>query len=202
MELKDFNTLGDARGYSEKVGQLIHRDTLNGWLGEHDIYLDLKNIARDMSHPFRDKIAAFLDSTEYNFIEGDGTTTGDKHLALLDALIDYKLSTNATRIADALVALKPVIWSKANKTVYPLAKTTFAEFERAHDRVPTITKSPTNGYIKLTLSADVERHNAYFYKTIQGVKVRAGSVTLEKAGDYVAAVQGVVEVENFYNVLS
>lgn len=124
MQLSDFNTVEDARAYEETKGFLINRDTVNSQLAQKGIYNKIKAIAADDASPFQDIISAFLDSKNYNFIQGN--VTGDAQLALLDALIAANLD-----ISQELIEIKQIFIDKANRKTKPFESATQAQFNIA-----------------------------------------------------------------------
>lgn len=178
--LAEFNTLKDAREYPFTQGRLIPRTTMNSLLGSAGLMLAFKQEAK-----VDDRFAAFMDptSTEYNFMRGDGTTTGDKQIEMLENIISEGKFP-------ALAAIKPLVLSIANPVTYPHANATEYDFKRAKG-LPIAQKevAPVNGYIKITLTLDVGPHRPQVYVDIQGVKQRiTGFGLVDKSGDYLAQV--------------
>ena len=203
MNLQDFATLALARAHPVIIGELINRDSLNGWLGGAGIYKRMKTIAADPAHPDCDVMEAFLDSVDYNFIAG--TTTGDAHIALLDSLI-----ANESTIGPQLAALRPLVMSRANVVTYPLANTTKQDFDRAHGLFVYAPVIVDQGFCKITTNADCEAHRPQIYRKvtfangdIDYVRV-AGFGTVELEGTYRVQCPSFPElfVDNAYGVVS
>lgn len=199
MNLKDFNTLAEAQSHTVTTGTLIHRDSMNGWLGAAGIYKRMKEIAADDTHPYANTLEAFLDSVEYNFKQG--TTTGDAHIALLDSLI----ATEPT-IGTQLASIKPIIMARANIVSKPHEFATQHDFAKAKGTMVYAQVTPSKGWLKITTTADCEAHRPQIYATIQGVKRRvAGFDVVSVAGDYLAQVPAgypTFEIDNAYGVVS
>ena len=159
MLLSDFSTKEEAKAHPVIVGQLINRDTLNGWLGGANIYKKMKAVSDDLNNPFCDVMEAFLDSVDYNFIQG--TTTGDAHIALLDSLI-----ANEPTVGPALSALRPLVMARANVVTYPLANTTTQDFEIAKGIFKKVPVTVESGFCTITTTADVESHRPQIYREI------------------------------------
>jgi hypothetical protein len=124
MKLSDFNTLAEAQAYTETVGKIINRDTMNNILALSGVYIRFKEIATDNTHPHQNILAAFLDSQNYNFIIGNDT--GDAQISVLDGMIAAD-----TDISTALSQLKPILLSKANTTTFPFSDATQEQFDSA-----------------------------------------------------------------------
>ena len=176
--LAEFDTLQAAKEYPQTRGKMIPRVTMNSLLGDAGLML-----AFQAESETDDRFAAFMHptSTEYNFMVGN--PTGDKQIAMLnDIIIEGKFP--------ALAALKPIVLYIANPVTYPHANATEYDFKRAKG-LPIAQKevAPVNGYIKITLTQNVEPHRPQVYVDIQGVKQRiTGFGLVDKAGDYLAQV--------------
>jgi hypothetical protein len=144
-QLSEFTTLAEAQAHEVISGQMIHRDSMNGWLGQAGVYKAMKAVAADELNPFSDVMEAFLDSEEYNFKQG--TTTGDSHIALLDSLISGE-STIGARLA----SIKPIVMARANVVSKPFEFTTQQDFDEAKDVGETITLPANTGQHKVSLT--------------------------------------------------
>jgi hypothetical protein len=203
MNLSDFSTLAEAKVYATITGKLIHRDSLNGWLGQAGIYKRMKAIAADTSNPFCDVLDAFLDSVEYNFIAGK--TTGDAHIALLDSLI-----ANEPTIGPQLAALRPVVLSRANVVSYPFENATRHAFEVAKGITNKTAVIVEQGYCTIQTTADCVAHRPQIYKEVTFVNgdveyIRvAGFNTVELAGLYRVQCPSFpnMYIDNTYSVIT
>lgn len=180
--LAEFDTLEAAKEYPQTRGKMIHRNSMNAWLSQAGKYRRLKEIAADANNPLGDGAAAFLDSTEYNLIQT--SETGQGVIQLMQALILAEGNDPALQdVLDKGIAA-------ANEFYYPHANATEYDFKRAKG-LPITQKEviPVNGYIKITLTQDVEPHRPQVYVDVQGVKLRVtGFGLVDKAGDYLAQV--------------
>ena len=182
MQLKDFATLADARAYTTTNGKMIHRNSMNAWLAQAGMYRRLKAIAADNTHPLADGCAAFLDSTEYNLIQT--SETGQGVIALMQALITAESNNPALQaVLDRAIAA-------ANETVTPYANVSLYDWQRARGiAVPQKQVSVSGGWIKITLTQDIEPHRPQIYAETLGIKRRiAGFDVVSTAGDYLAYV--------------
>ncbi len=180
--LAEFDTLEVARAYPKIRGKMIHRNSMNAWLSQAGKYRRLKEIAADATNPLGDGAAAFLDSTEYNLIQT--SETGQGVIQLMQALI------LAEGNDPALQAVLDKGIAAANEVYYPHANATEYDFKRAKG-LPIAQKevTPVNGYIKITLTQDVEPHRPQVYVDIQGSLIRkTGFGLVGKAKDYHAEV--------------
>ena len=144
-QLSEFTTLAEAQAYEYITGQMIHRDSMNGWLGQAGVYKAMKAVAADELNPFSDVMEAFLDSEEYNFKQG--TNTGDAHIALLDSLI-----ASEPTIGARLASIKPIVMARANVVSKPFEFTTQQDFDEAKDVGETITLPANTGQHKVLLT--------------------------------------------------
>lgn len=199
MKLSDFNTLADAKAYTTTEPKLIHRDSMNSLLASAGMYVALKDISQDSTNPHQNLIAAFLDSTEYNFMVGN--STGDRQVLALDSMISA-----GGAMGVALQSLKPAILSIANPTVKPFESATKHDFDAAKGVIARVSKQAVDGWLKITTAAECESHRPQIYVDVQGVLQRvAGFNAVSAAGDYVAQVpRGYTEyfVDDAYNVVS
>lgn len=180
--LAEFETLEAARLHIEKQGKLIHRNTMNLILAQNNCYNRLKEIGENPLHPMRDLVSAFIDSTEYNLIQS--SDTGQGVIALMQALIVHEGNDpDFANVLSASIAL-------ANKEYKPYENVSEYEWRKA--RGETINKkqvTPVNGWLKITLTQDVEQHKPQVYAEVQGTMHRVtGFGVVQKTGDYLAQV--------------
>lgn len=194
-QLAEFDTLAEAKAYTQTQGKLIPRTTMNSLLGDAGLMLAFEEEAKT-----DDRFAAFMHptSTEYNFMIGN--PTGDKQIAMLDDII-------AEGKFPALAALKPIVLHIANPITTPYANATEYDFKRAKG-LPIAQKevTPFNGWLKITLTQDVEAHRPQVYAEVQGTMQRVtGFGAVEKAGDYLAQVPrgySVLYVDDHYGAIA
>lgn len=200
MNLSDFDTVEEARVYEAVEPKLIHRDSMNSLLASAGMYVALKGIAEDTTSPYQNLIAAFLDSTEYNFMIGN--PTGERQIAALDSII-----SGGGVLGEGISAIKPVILALANPTVNPYKNATKHDFELSKGTMTykTIPLQDKN-FIVITTNADCERHSPKVRVKVGNTYVRKGSFGfVEKAGEYIAEVpRGYSEyfVDNAYGVVA
>jgi hypothetical protein len=161
MLLSDFSTLAEAKAYTTTQPKLIHRDSMNSLLASAGLYIALKGIALDSANPFQNLIAAFLDSVEYNFMVGDGTTTGDRQILALDSII-----ASGGDFGAAIASIKPVILAMANPTVNPFETKTAHDFELAKGIFNKVPITVESGFCSIITTADIESHNPQIYRKV------------------------------------
>jgi len=196
----DTVALSEARLYEQTKGQLIHRDTMNSLLAQAKSYVSFKVMAEDGNNPFQNELAAFLDSEEFNFMQD--SSTGLAQIAMLDSII----GEGVAGLSDAIAILKPTIIALANKSHLPFENVTLADVKRIRKTTEYAELSPHDGWLKITTSADCEKHNPQIFAETQGVRHRvAGFNAVESAGDYIVQVPRsnvTFFVENPYGVIS
>lgn len=196
--LAEFETLEAAKEYPQVRGKMIHRNSMNAWLSGARKYRRLKAIAADESHPLGDGAAAFLDSTEYNLIQS--SATGQGVIALMQALVAAEGNDAALQaVLDKAIAA-------ANEVYYPHANATEYDFAKDKGICPVKTVTPVNGYLKITLTQDVEAHRPQVYAMVQDVRQYVTTFgVVSKADDYLAPVPrqySELLVDNFYGVIA
>lgn len=196
--LAEFETLEAAKEYTQVRGKLIHRNTMNAMLSQANKYRRLKAIAEDENHPLGDGAAAFLDSTEYNLIQS--SETGQGVIQLMQALVAAEGKDTALQaVLDKAIAA-------ANEAYYPHANATAHDFAKAKGNCPVKAVAPVNGYLKITITEDVEAHRPQVYAMVQDVKQYVTTFSaVNKAGDYLVQVprqHSELLVDNFYGVIA
>jgi len=159
--LAEFDTLEAAKEYPQTRSKMIHRDTMNFLLAKHSRYKRLKEIANNPLNPLSELVDAFMDSTEYNLIQS--SATGQGVIGLMQQLIVSEGNDEGLQsVLDAAIAT-------ANEVYYPYANATEHDFAKAKGTCPTKQVTPVNGYLKITLTQDVEAHRPSVYAIIDGV---------------------------------
>jgi hypothetical protein len=197
--LAEFDTLAEAKAYTQTRGKMIHRNSMNAWLSGAGKYRRLKAIAADEAHPLGDGAAAFLDSTEYNLIQS--SETGQGVIALMQALIAAEGNDSGLQaVLDKAIA-------SANETILPYANVSEYEWRKARgEGISKKQVTPVNGWLKITLTQDVEAHRPQVHAEVQGTMQRVtGFGVVEKAGDYLAQVPrgySVLYVDDAYEAIA
>lgn len=195
--LAEFETLEAAWLHVEKQGKLIHRNTMNLILAKNNCYNRLKEIGENPLHPMRDLVSAFIDSTEYNLIQS--SKTGQGVIELMQALIAHEGNDDDfANVLSTSIAL-------ANKEYKPYENVSDYEWRKARgENVNTKQITPINGWLKITLTKDVEAHRPHLYIDVQGVKKQVGaSAQLSESGDYLikASSNQTHYIDDFYGAI-
>jgi hypothetical protein len=196
--LAEFDTLEAAKEYPQSRGKMIHRDTMNFLLAKHSRYKRLKEIANDQLNPLSELVDAFMDSTEYNLIQS--SVTGQGVIGLMQQLIASEGNDeNLQSVLNAAIAT-------ANEVYYPYANATEHAFLKAKGTCPTKQVTPIGGYLKITLTQDVEAHRPSVYAMIDGVNTYITTFSeVGAAKSYICQVpRGYIElyVDNAYGALA
>jgi hypothetical protein len=197
-QLKEFGTLKLAKEYPQSRGKMIHRDTMNFLLAKHSRYKRLKEIANDPLNPLSELVDAFMDSTEYNLIQS--SVTGQGVIGLMQQLIASEGNDeNLQSVLDAAIAI-------ANEVYYPHTNATEHAFLKAKGTCPTKQVTPTGGYLKITLTKDVEPHRPSVHGVIDGVNTYITTFSeVSAAKPYICQVpRGYTEfyVDNAYGAIA
>lgn len=153
----DETALGEAHAFVAYTGKLIHRNTMNSLLTQSGVYTAFKKLAADDGHPWQDAAAAFLDSTEFNFMQSD--TTGMIQIGMLDQMIASNITVDvgnrSVDVSTALVNVKATAIAIANTPYYPFATVTLEQIKSI--RLPPVTRDVTttpDGFHTSTLNSD------------------------------------------------
>lgn len=197
--LAEFEALEAARLHVEKQGKLIHRNTMNLILAKNNCYNRLKEIGENPLHPMRDLVSAFIDSTEYNLIQS--SETGQGVIELMQTLIAHENNDiDFTNVLNTSISL-------ANKEYKPYENVSEYEWCKARgEAIGTKQVTPINGWLKITITQDVEPHRPQVYAEVQGIMQRVtGFGVVEKAGDYLAQIprgHSVFYVDDHYRAIA
>lgn len=198
-QLKEFDTLEEAKAYTYKQGRMLHRDTMNLILAKEKVYSRLVDISEDTSHPLRDLIRAFLASTEYNLKED--TPTGQAVISLMQALITYEGNDVALQnvLTEATLAANPLVAPYENTSDYEFA------VAKGQD-IPRKRVDAVKGYLDITTNADCPLHSPRVSVEVNGKYRRITSLRgVEKAGEYsceVPRTSSVYFVDDFYGAIA
>lgn len=193
MLLSQFDTLNEAKDYQEQKGRMISHDMIVVFLTKNQCITSLQNSTDESAKGFW--LAVSSGVQEFNIMSSHPVGQGNQ--LLLAHMVNVGAVTQS--FADDCL-------SYANFTTYPHASATEYDFKRAKGLpIPQKEVVPVNGYIKITLTQDVEPHRPQVFADIQGVKQRVtGFGLVDKAGDYLAQVpRGYASfyVDNAYGVM-
>jgi len=191
MQLQDFNSVTEAREYSYKVYRKIGGNEARQFFGIMGV-LDGLEDSKDST-------------TSVQVIPNIPTTLGAICRTVLQTMLNGQFATDPTTEDGALnraasqvlvnnnvfsVTLNQEFFKRSESLVYPFENVSEYDWKRAKG-LPITQKEvvPVNGYIKITLTQDVEQHRPQVYVDIQGIKQRiTGFGVVDKAGDYLAQV--------------
>lgn len=184
--LSEFDTLTEAKQYPETRGVILNANDMGVLFDKHPGTLgSLESIEGQ-----NESVKIFLTL----FRSGGGRYDFRKKPAGVNEETDgEKLKTKMQQLVEAGVvseAFASDVFNAANPVTYPHANATEYDFKREKG-LPIIRKevAPVNGYIKITLTQDVEPHRPQVFADIQGVKQRVtGFGLVDKAGHYLAQV--------------
>ena len=146
--------LAEAQAYKVIQKKLIHRDSMNAYLQSAGIYRAIQLVAETDGHLAQDAFLAFLDSEEYNFMQGVGL--GDNQLAALDQMIAANITQvvggNTVNISAGLAALKPVIMARANVETYPFENVTLEEVVFNRQELLNLTQNNAQHIINFSIA--------------------------------------------------
>jgi hypothetical protein len=170
MKLQDFNTLDEAKAYSETQGKLISPDMMLAMLTKFGLVKSVLDATTDEALALK---LAFQFGSEFNLINNHQASVKD----LLDKMVTDGLVNQA--FVDYAIAY-------ANPVVYPFADTTLTQFNNAKGIYSQVEVSGYNigSNLKITLlDALPESCSATTWHQEEGFEV-------ENLGRAVALVQG------------
>jgi len=184
--LSEFDTLAEAKQYTETRGVILNANDMGVLFDKHPGTLgSLESIEGQ-----NESVKLFLTL----FRSGGGRYDFRKKPAGISEETDgEQLKTKMKQLVEAGVvsaAFANDVFNTANPVTYPHPNATEYEFRRAKS-LPITQKEvvPVNGYIKITLTQEVESHRPQVFVDIQGVKQRVtGFGLVDKAGDYLTQV--------------
>lgn len=176
MQLSQFNTLEDAKEHSEQKERMISHDMIVVFLTKNQCITSLQNSTDESAKGFW--LAVSSGVQEFNIMSSHPVGQGNQQL------LTHMVSIGATNQSFADDCL-----SYANFITHPYAKATTHEFMKAKGTCPVKAVEPINGWLKITLTQDVEAHRPQVYTTIQGVRQHITTFgVIGAAGDYLAQV--------------
>lgn len=183
MRLQDFNTLAEAKAYETTQGKMISREMIIATLVNAGILVTLQRMRDDDANPFQDAMTGFFDDgiRDYNFQTGH--PVGQSNLGLLDAMIEADIGG----LGAELTAVRAQFVALANITVRPYSGTTEHEWALAKGNINRTTVTPTNGWLQVTYTQDVERHAPSLWiqhTDVDYLELVGGLGVVDKAGAY------------------
>lgn len=165
--LSEFDTLTEAKQYTETRGVILNANDMGVLFDKHPGTLgSLESI-----EGHNESVKIFLTL----FRSGGGRYDFRKKPAGVNEETDgEQLKTKMQQLVEAGVvsaAFATDVFNTANPVTHPHANATKYDFKRAKG-LPIAQKevTPINGYIKITLTKDVEAHSPRVYADVQGIK--------------------------------
>lgn len=184
--LSEFDTLTEAKQYTETRGVILNANDMGVLFDKHPGTLG----ALELIEGQNESVKIFLTL----FRSGGGRYDFRKKPAGVSEETDgEQLKTKMQQLVEAGVvspAFANDVFNTANPVTHPHAIATEYDFKREKG-LPITQKEvvPVNGYIKITLTQDVEPHRPQVYVDIQGSLIRkTGFGLVGKAKDYHAEV--------------
>jgi len=192
MLLSQFDTLQESKEYTEQKGRMISHDMIVVFLTKNQCITSLQAATDESAKGFW--LAVSSGVQEFNVMSSHPVGQGNQQLLAHMVSID---AVNQSFADDCL--------SYANFTICPHANATEYDFKRAKG-LPITQKevTPFNGWIKITLTQDVEAHRPHLYIYVQGVKKHVGTAPeLSKSGDYLvrASSNQTHHIDDLYGVM-
>lgn len=186
MKLGDFETLSAARTHTESRGVILNANDMGVIFDKHPGNLSALEAIESTDESVRVFLTLFRSGGgrfdfRKNEAEDSPETDGDRLSSKMNSLVEAGTFT---------LGFATAVFNAANVTVKPFENVSEYDWRKARGEViPTKPVTPVDGYIKITLSQQVEPHRPQVYVDIQGVKQRIkGFVLVDKAGDYLAQV--------------
>ena len=186
MQLKDFESLEEARLHTEKRGVILNANDMGVLFDKHPGTL----AALESIESVNESVKIFLTL----FRSGGGRYDFREKPADIKEVTDgEQLKTKMQQLVEAgVVSLNFAtdVFNAANPVYKPYGNISEYDFKRAKGiSIDKKEATPVNGWLKITISQDVEPHRPHIYADVQGVMQRVtGFGLVEKAGDYLAQV--------------
>ncbi len=186
MKLGDFETLNAARTYTESRGVILNANDMGVIFDKHPGSLSALEAIESTDESVRVFLTLFRSGGgrfdfRKNDVEDSAETDGDRLSSKMNSLVEAGTLT---------LGFATAVFNAANITAKPFENVSEYDWRKARGEViPTKPVTPVDGFIKITLSQQVEPHRPQVYVDIQGVKQRiTGFGLVDKAGDYLAQV--------------
>lgn len=186
MKLGDFETLSAARTHTESRGVILNANDMGVIFDKHPGNLSALEAIESTDESVRVFLTLFRSGGgrfdfRKNEVEDSPETDGDRLSSKMNSLVEA--GTLALGFATA-------VFNAANITVKPFENVSEYDWRKARGEViPKKAVTPVDGYIKITLSQQVEPHRPQVYAQIQGVTQRiTGFDVVKEAKDYVCQV--------------
>jgi len=195
MQLKDFNTLADAKAYELVTlghidDRMVNERGIFALIGMADGEALMSAIEANQTIPNR--VKAWFKPSEQGIDISDTNA-----IAILTGMVAS---------GDLSAINKDTLINSAYTVTAPFINSTAHDFAVAKNTITRIEKQAVDGWLKITTNADCEAHRPQVYVDIQGLMRRvAGFDVVSVAGGYITQVpRGYASyfVDNAYSVVS
>ncbi len=186
MKLGDFETLSAARTHTESRGVILNANDMGVIFDKHPGNLSALEAIESADESVRVFLTLFRSGGgrfdfRKNEVEDSPETDGDRLSSKMNSLVEAGTLT---------LGFATAVFNAANVTVKPFENVSEYDWRKARGEViPKKAVTPVDGFIKITLSQQVEPHRPQVYAEVQGTMQRVtGFGVIEKAGDYLVQV--------------
>lgn len=202
MKLKEFATIAEARAHIEKRPTILNANDMGVLFDRHPGTLQALESIEASNESVRIFLTLFRSGGgRYDFRE--------KPEGVSEETDSDQLKTKMQQLVEANVvtaAFATAVFNAANPQFKPFENVSEYEWRKARgEEIASKPVNPINGWLKITTTADCERHTPAIYAEIQGVEKRIGTYCqIEKSGDYLHRVQqgfNNYRIDNPYGVI-
>ena len=204
MKLGDFETLSEARTYTESRGVILNANDMGVIFDKHPGSLSVLEAIENTDESVRIFLTLFrsgggrFDFRKNESGDSDVETDGDRLSNKMNSLVEAGALT---------LGFATAVFNAANITVKPFENVSEYDWRKARGEViSTKQVVPANGWLKITTTQDVEPHRPQVYAEVQGIMQRVtGFGVVEKAGDYLAQIprgHSVFYVDDHYRAIA
>ncbi len=186
MKLGDFETLSAARTHTESRGVILNANDMGVIFDKHPGNLSALEAIESADESVRVFLTLFRSGGgrfdfRKNEVEDSPETDGDRLSSKMNSLVEAGTLT---------LGFATAVFNAANITAKPFENVSEYDWRKARgEDINTKQVVPANGWIKITLTQDVEPHRPQVYAEVQGTMQRVtGFGVIEKAGDYLVQV--------------
>lgn len=203
MKLGDFETLSAARTYTESRGVILNANDMGVIFDKHPGNLSALEAIESTDESVRVFLTLFRSGGgrfdfRKNEVEDSPETDGDRLSSKINSLVEAGTLT---------LGFATAVFNAANITVKPFENVSEYDWRKARgETISTKQVTQINGWLKITLTQDVEPHRPQVYAEVQGTMQRVtGFGVVEKEGDYLAQVPrsySVLYVDDHYGAIA
>lgn len=203
MKLGDFETLSAARTHTESRGVILNANDMGVIFDKHPGNLSALEAIESTDESVRVFLTLFRSGGgrfdfRKNEVEDSAETDGDRLSNKMNSLVEAGTLT---------LGFATAVFNAANVTVKPFENVSEYDWRKARgEDIDTKQVVPANGWIKITLTQDVEAHRPQVYALVQNARQHVTTFgVVSKAGNYLAQVPrqyAELLVDNFYGAIA